>query len=79
MRKSEVQFRNFYFRNQTFDFRNIMNKILVEGIKIYAYHGCLEEEGKTAMMLGDDNGVIGIIAVVVAVYSLPKRLLGEGW
>ena len=23
-----------------------MNKILVEGIKIYAYHGCLEEEGK---------------------------------
>ena len=39
----------------------------------------LEEEGKTAMMLGDDNGVIGIIAVVVAVYSLPKRFLGEGW
>ncbi len=24
----------------------VMNKILVEGIKIYAYHGCLEEEGK---------------------------------
>ncbi len=23
-----------------------MNKILVEGIKIYAYHGCLIEEGK---------------------------------
>lgn len=23
-----------------------MNKILVEGIKVYAYHGCLEEEGK---------------------------------
>jgi dihydroneopterin aldolase len=23
-----------------------MHKILVEGIKIYAYHGCLEEEGK---------------------------------
>ena len=23
-----------------------MNKILIEGIKIYAYHGCLEEEGK---------------------------------
>lgn len=23
-----------------------MNKILVEGIKIYAYHGCLAEEGK---------------------------------
>ena len=23
--------------------------------------------------------IIGIIAVVVAVYSLPKRLLGEGW
>jgi dihydroneopterin aldolase len=23
-----------------------MNKILVEGIKIFAYHGCLEEEGK---------------------------------
>lgn len=23
-----------------------MNKILVEGIKLYAYHGCLEEEGK---------------------------------
>src|ERR1700749_3637170 len=23
-----------------------MNKILVEGIKIYAYHGCLEEEGR---------------------------------
>ena len=23
-----------------------MNKILVEGIKIYAYHGCLEEEAK---------------------------------
>ena len=24
----------------------IMHKILVEGIKIYAYHGCLVEEGK---------------------------------
>ena len=23
-----------------------MNKILVEGIKLYAYHGCMEEEGK---------------------------------
>lgn len=23
-----------------------MHKITVEGIKIYAYHGCLEEEGK---------------------------------
>ncbi len=23
-----------------------MNKIIVEGIKLYAYHGCLEEEGK---------------------------------
>ena len=23
-----------------------MNKITVEGIKLYAYHGCLEEEGK---------------------------------
>ncbi|MGQ0828495.1 MAG: dihydroneopterin aldolase [Bacteroidota bacterium] len=23
-----------------------MNKILVEGIKLYAYHGCLEEEAK---------------------------------
>ena len=23
-----------------------MHKILVEGIKLYAYHGCLEEEGK---------------------------------
>ncbi|HEY0029734.1 MAG TPA: dihydroneopterin aldolase [Bacteroidia bacterium] len=23
-----------------------MNKILVEGIRVYAYHGCLEEEGK---------------------------------
>ena len=23
-----------------------MHKILVEGIKIYAYHGCLKEEGK---------------------------------
>ncbi|CAN5435908.1 dihydroneopterin aldolase [soil metagenome] len=23
-----------------------MHKILVEGIKVYAYHGCLEEEGK---------------------------------
>jgi dihydroneopterin aldolase len=23
-----------------------MNKILVEGINVYAYHGCLEEEGK---------------------------------
>ncbi len=23
-----------------------MNKIVVEGIKVYAYHGCLEEEGK---------------------------------
>lgn len=23
-----------------------MQKILLEGIKIYAYHGCLEEEGK---------------------------------
>jgi dihydroneopterin aldolase len=23
-----------------------MNKILVEGIKLYAYHGCLEEEGR---------------------------------
>jgi 7,8-dihydroneopterin aldolase/epimerase/oxygenase len=23
-----------------------MNKILVEGIKVYAYHGCLEEEGR---------------------------------
>ena len=23
-----------------------MNKILIEGIKIYAYHGCLEEEAK---------------------------------
>lgn len=23
-----------------------MNKILVEGIKVYAYHGCLKEEGK---------------------------------
>lgn len=23
-----------------------MNKILVEGIKVYAFHGCLEEEGK---------------------------------
>jgi len=23
-----------------------MNKILVEGIRIYAYHGCLEEEAK---------------------------------
>lgn len=23
-----------------------MNKILIEGIKVYAYHGCLEEEGK---------------------------------
>lgn len=22
-----------------------MNKILVEGIKVYAYHGCLEQEG----------------------------------
>src|SRR5687767_13409406 len=23
-----------------------MGKILVEGIKLYAYHGCMEEEGK---------------------------------
>ena len=23
-----------------------MNKILVEGIKLYAYHGCMEEEGR---------------------------------
>ena len=23
-----------------------MHKILIEGIKLYAYHGCLEEEGK---------------------------------
>ncbi|MFY9308711.1 MAG: dihydroneopterin aldolase [Bacteroidia bacterium] len=23
-----------------------MHKILVEGIKVYAYHGCLEEEGR---------------------------------
>lgn len=23
-----------------------MNRILVEGISVYAYHGCLEEEGK---------------------------------
>jgi dihydroneopterin aldolase len=23
-----------------------MNKILVEGINVYAYHGCLEEEGR---------------------------------
>lgn len=23
-----------------------MHKILVEGIKLYAYHGCLEEEGR---------------------------------
>ena len=23
-----------------------MNTILIEGIKLYAYHGCLEEEGK---------------------------------
>lgn len=23
-----------------------MHKIIVEGIKVYAYHGCLEEEGK---------------------------------
>jgi dihydroneopterin aldolase len=23
-----------------------MNKILVKGIKLYAYHGCMEEEGK---------------------------------
>lgn len=23
-----------------------MNKILVEGIRLYAYHGCLEEEGR---------------------------------
>lgn len=24
----------------------MINKILVEGIKVYAYHGCLEEESK---------------------------------
>ncbi len=24
-----------------------MHKIIVEGIKVYAYHGCLEEEAKT--------------------------------
>jgi dihydroneopterin aldolase len=23
-----------------------MNKIVIEGIKVYAYHGCMEEEGK---------------------------------
>ncbi len=23
-----------------------MNKIILEGIKVYAYHGCLEEEGR---------------------------------
>lgn len=23
-----------------------MNKIIIEGIKVYAYHGCLEEEGR---------------------------------
>jgi dihydroneopterin aldolase len=23
-----------------------MNKVIVEGIKVYAYHGCMEEEGR---------------------------------
>ncbi len=23
-----------------------MNKVIVEGIKLYAYHGCMEEEGR---------------------------------
>lgn len=30
-------------RDQTF---KIMHKIIVEGINLYAYHGCLEEEAK---------------------------------
>ena len=28
------------------DINTKMNKIILEGIKVYAYHGCLEEEGR---------------------------------
>jgi dihydroneopterin aldolase len=66
-----------------------MHKITVEGIKIYAYHGCLEEEGKIGA-----NYIVDVVLETdfaeaaktddltktidyVTVYSIVKQQMGQ--